>query len=247
VWYDARAMDTEADKQDDEDDKDKDKDKDESEAPDSAEPPASSDEPGDARADAAEAPKRKKKKKKKGTSKAPSEPPPPPAKAPPPMPLLIVGGLVIAGLVGGGVYLLRHRGGSPGKWGVGDEVDVEITVVAADSKNLACAAPEEVAGRHCANEGQTKPWSKGGDADDKKILKPYTTTDKVQLTAAGLWSEPAISGAKLPAARFSVKCKYKIEGNLKAPSIRWAATGPWSESPRDWYAGIVSGCTLVNP
>ena len=171
------------------------------------------------------APKPKKKKKKKAATTK-TEAPAPAAKTPPSTALLVVGGLVIAGLVGGGVYLLRRQGGSHGKWRVGDEVDVELTVLAADAKNLACASAEEVSGRHCAFEAQSKPWSKGGDAaDDKRILKPYTTTDRVQLTAAGLWSDPALTGGKLPPTRFSVKCKYKVEGNLAKPSVRWQATG----------------------
>ena len=202
----------------------------------------------DAEKPAADGTAKPKKKKKKKPATTQAEPPAPAAKAPPSTALLVVGGIVIAALVGGGVYLLRRQGGSHGKWSVGDTVDVELTVLAADAKNLACASAEEIAGRHCAFEAQSKPWSKGGDAaDDKKVLKPYTTTDRVQLTAAGLWSDPALTGGKLPATRFSVKCKYKVEGNLPKPSVRWQATGTWNESPRDWYAGVLSGCSLVNP
>jgi hypothetical protein len=216
------------------------------EAPDVGDDAPAEDAPSDEAKDSASPAPKRKKKKKKAASSPPVEPAQEPAKrAPPSTGMLVVGGLLVAALVGGGVYLLRRQGGSQGKWSVGQEADVEITIVPADSKNLACASADEIAGRHCAFEAQNKPWSKSTDADDKKILKPYTTTDRVQLAAAGLWSEPALSGGKLPAGRFSVKCKFKVEGNLKKPSIRWAAAGPWSDSPRDWYAGAVSGCVLV--
>ncbi len=80
--------------------------------------------------------------------------------------------------------------------------------------------------------------------DDKKLLKPYTTTNGAELLAAGLWSEPALT-ANLPATRFSVKCKYMVEGKLKKPSIRWAQDRPWYDNGGEWYSGVVSGCTII--
>jgi hypothetical protein len=130
------------------------------------------------------------------------------------------------------------------KWKVGDTVDVEITLVKTDRQDLACASAEEVAGKHCTFEATAKPWSKGDVSDDKKILKPYTTTDRVQFTAAGLWSDPALTPDKLPGARFSVKCKYKVEGTLKDLGVRWNPTDQWY-SNKDWYAGSVSSCSLA--
>jgi hypothetical protein len=132
------------------------------------------------------------------------------------------------------------------KWTTGQTVDVEVTLVRNDRQELACAAADEVGGKHCAFEAANKAWSKGGDAnDDKKILKPYTTTDRVQFTAAGLWSDPALTPDKLPATRFSVKCKYKVEGTLKNVGVRWEQTGQWYPQ-EGWYAGSISDCKLAN-
>ena len=64
------------------------------------------------------------------------------------------------------------------KWKAGEVVDVDITLVSTDRTDLACASTEQVAGKHCAFEAANKPWSKGGSADEKAILKPYTTTDR---------------------------------------------------------------------
>jgi hypothetical protein len=157
--------------------------------------------------------------------------------------VVIVGGL--------GLLMWALSGGEGGgdgpvtpKWAVGTTVDVEITLVPTDSKDLACAAADELGGRHCAFESQAKAWSKGDNSDDKKLLKPYTTTDRIQFLAAGLWSDPALAPGKLPATRFSVKCKYAVEGKMKKPSVRWASDGPWYDS-NEWYSGAVSSCALV--
>lgn len=149
--------------------------------------------------------------------------------------------LVVALAVLLGRYAARRNVARP--WDVGDVVDVEITLVATDAKSLACASPNEVAGRHCAFEAATKPWSKGGAEDDKAILRPYTTTDGKSFAAAGMWTEPALDG-KLPGGRFSVRCKLAIEGKLAKPSVRWG--GPWIDTQADWLAGVISRCSRVD-
>ena len=154
--------------------------------------------------------------------------------------VLIVGGLAAA-------FALLGENSSSGpaapKWKTGDTADLELTVVPDDKKNLACSTSDEVAGAHCAFEDKAKAWSKGDNADDKKLLKPYTTTDHIQVLASGLWTDPGMTGT-LPAVRFSVKCKYKVEGKVKAAAIRWASDGPWYDS-KDLYTGSLSACKLV--
>jgi hypothetical protein len=154
--------------------------------------------------------------------------------------VIIVGGLAAAFALLG---TESSSGPAAPKWKTGDTADLELTLVADDKKNLACSASDEVAGAHCAFEDKAKAWSKGDNADDKKLLKPYTTTDHVQVLASGLWSDPGMTGT-LPAVRFSVKCKYKVEGKVKAAAIRWASDGPWYDS-KDLYTGSISSCKLV--
>jgi hypothetical protein len=153
--------------------------------------------------------------------------------------------VIIGGLAAGFAILGREEQVGPPKpkWTTGQTVDVEITLVKNDRQDLACASANEIGGKHCAFEANNKAWSKGDNTDDKKVLKPYTTTDRVQFTAAGLWSEPALAPAKLPGSRFSVKCKYKVEGMLKNVSVRWESTGQWYPG-NEWYAGSVSDCKL---
>jgi hypothetical protein len=155
--------------------------------------------------------------------------------------------VVVVGVLAVGFALLgQERGGGGTKgpsWKVGQTVDLEVTLVAGDKRELSCASSEEVAGRHCGFEAPSKPWSKDADQDDKKTFRPYTSTDNVQFVAAGLWSEPALAGT-LPATRFSVKCKYAVEGKLKAPTFHWESG--WEGQPRgEMFAGLLTGCTLI--
>ena len=129
-------------------------------------------------------------------------------------------------------------------WTVGKEVPVEITLVAADKTNLACASTQTLKGKHCEFEEPTKKWSKGGATDDRAVLKPYTTTDRRNFLAAGVWSDKALSGT-LPRERFSVKCTLVVEGQIKKPHVRWDANGQWLPNDPDWFAGTVKGCSLV--
>ncbi|MGK3995211.1 hypothetical protein [Sorangium sp. So ce1024] len=155
--------------------------------------------------------------------------------------------IIIGGLAAAFAYFGQEPtpGTSGPKWKPGDKAQVEVTLVATDIKDLACWSADEINGRHCAFESPTKGWSKG-DADDKKLLRPYTTTDRVQFLAAGLWSEPALTG-KLPSARFAVKCTYAVEGKIKRPGIRWSSEGAWLDRTDDWYTGLLSDCKLITP
>jgi hypothetical protein len=152
---------------------------------------------------------------------------------------------VVSASFGAYWWYARHAG--PSGWTIGDEVEVEITLVAADRRNLACAAPNEVAGKRCAFE--TVPEEKRsdrGDHDEAVLLRPYTTTDRRSLLAAGLWNESALAGS-LPKERFSVRCTFSIEGAVPNPSVRWSANGTFIPSEEEWHAGRVEGCALVAP
>jgi len=154
--------------------------------------------------------------------------------------VFIVGGLAAA------FALLGQESTTPPsapKWKQGQQVDVEITLVSTDKADLSCAAAQEVAGKHCAFESKNKAWSKGSN-DDPNLLKPYTTVDRIQFLAAGLWSQPALSGT-LPPSRFSVKCKYKVEGQITGSAVRWNNSGPWYDQGNPIYAGSLSDCKII--
>jgi hypothetical protein len=127
-------------------------------------------------------------------------------------------------------------------WKVGEKVDVALTVLPTDGESLACASEQEITGKHCAFKTTTTP-REDASADDKILLKPYSTTGKERIIAAGLWSDPGMRG-KLPAARFTVRCAFSIEGSIKAPGVRWGKTSPWRDMKNDWFAGTLSGCEI---
>lgn len=155
--------------------------------------------------------------------------------------------IVVGGLAAGFAFLGRETGGgarTAPSWKTGQTHDVELTLVKNDKDELTCAAPQEIAGRRCAQERANKPWATPAAGDDKKLLKPYTTTGGQELLAAGLWSEPALT-SNLPATRFSVKCKFTVEGKIPQPAIRWSTDKPFYDSPAEWPAGVVTNCTVI--
>jgi len=168
-----------------------------------------------------------------------AEPPPPP---PPAMgKRLAVFAAVLVTLTAGFYVLPASDTLAPGaaKWKVGQLIDADITLVKEDATKLACGSTTAVAGRKCEYANKT---DKNDDVDDQHLLKPYTTVDQVQFLAAGLWSQ--IPKDKLPAERFSVHCKYHVEGTIKNPLIRWDPKAPWGDKNPDWNAGYLSDCKL---
>ena len=208
------------------------------------ESPAASDAPSSSDAVRTKPKKRRKKAKPAADASAPPVPAPAAPAAGSDGRVVWLVALAVVALTVAGVLVLNRRGAAD-RWRAGETVTVDITLIAADAKNLACSSADEVAGKHCAFEPGGKPWSKGPAGDDKTTLRPYTTSDRKELLAAGLWSDPVLSGT-LPSARFDVRCRFQVEGTIKKPGIRWVATAPFSETPGDWFAGTLSGCKLVD-
>jgi len=157
--------------------------------------------------------------------------------------------LIIGGMAAGFAILGQETTGGAGpavKWKVGEKPTVEITLVASDKRDLSCWSPQEINGKHCAFEAPARAWSKGANPNDEKLtFRPYTTTDRIQFLAAGLWSEPALQGT-LPIGRFALKCTFTVEGMVKRPNVRWSSEGAWLDQTNDWYAGSVSNCRMVS-
>jgi hypothetical protein len=216
-------------------------------------PPPNDSQPDDLQTDepASKSPATEETSETTGDKPAPTKPKGARKGAPKPKPKPIARAIAVLVLIGIPVALLLFSGRDRGarvpastRWNAGQEVDVDITLVETDRASLACASADDVGGKHCAFESSTKPWSKGDNNDDKKLLRPYYTVGHDPFIAAGVWSEPALRG-QLPKERFAVKCKYKVEGKIKKPSVRWKAEGPWYDETIEWPVGTVSGCTLA--
>ena len=232
------------------DEPDEDEDEDEDEGADEDEPAPAKEEPKAAGA------KKKAGKSASGSAKGRPGAKPPPAKRSPTRSILLYA-LLIGGIALAFAYLGQQGGGGDTEiptptWKEGDVVDVTITLVTTDLKDLGCASDEEVKGLHCAFEDKRKPHPKGSDPrTDDKILQPYTTVDRFQLLAAGMWLTPELK-AKIdaenwnnPSPRFNVECKYKVEGRVKEAFIRWKPENDWiSNAARDQFAGSLSDCKV---
>jgi hypothetical protein len=139
------------------------------------------------------------------------------------------------------------------KWNVGQVVDVEITLVTPDYRQLSCAMKDAIEGKHCAFEAQNRRGDKNTDSRaNDKLLQPFTTTEstgRIQFLGAGLWMSPDVK-KKLdaedwdrPSPRFNVKCKYKVEGKTKEAFVQWKPGEGWFPA-NGWYTGAVSDCKI---
>src|SRR5262249_51403800 len=113
----------------------------------------------------------------------------------------------------------RKSGPKEPPWQIGQKVPVNITVIAEDNENLECAYPSDDKGKHCAYESKDTVWSKGDNKDDKTLLRPYSTTSRQKLLAAGLWSQLT---PPFPTKRFTVKCTFEIDAKLEKPLVRFS-------------------------
>jgi hypothetical protein len=134
------------------------------------------------------------------------------------------------------------------------DVDVNITLITPDARNLACVAPEDLNGYHCEFQTRSERWNKpssSGRLPALETLAPYKTTDDYLFLVPGLFSQQALrerlaidpptSGAEH--IRFVANCKMHIEGKMPQVDVRWATNGAW-QIQHDVWVGTVSGCWL---
>ena len=169
--------------------------------------------------------------------------------------VLVFGGLVALLLAAFGVLGNRDQGGpnNAPKWKLNEPVDVEITLVASDANDLGCAMEGDVKGLHCAfSTVNAKHPAAGTARDDEKLLQPYSTTNKQNFLAAGVWQQvdtkdPAALDAKVKALanpRFSLTCKFTPRERAKTAKVQWKPGSDWG--PGDgWFVGDVKDCKLA--
>jgi hypothetical protein len=126
-------------------------------------------------------------------------------------------------------------------WHVGSTRVVELTLVRADKGSLACASDASVGGLHC---GFRRDFGAvAASPDDPRVLQPFNTTNEELLLGAGLWTSPDLRGA-LPDGRFSVVCKYHIEGLTSSAAVRFGAGAPFSPVGKTVTMGSLTECVL---
>jgi hypothetical protein len=164
----------------------------------------------------------------------------------------IVGGLFVWALWSQVFY--QRPAATPRTFHEGEDIDINITLISPDAKNLACATPEDIKGYHCEFQSHTDRWTKPsatGRPPMLETLAPYKTTDDYLFLVPGLFAQDALRerllidppGSNAEHIRFVANCRMHVEGTFKQVDVRWATTGPW-QPQRDVWVGSVSGCWL---
>jgi hypothetical protein len=163
--------------------------------------------------------------------------------------------IIVLALIAWDFYIFSPLASAPRKppptYEAGQEIDVSITLITPDVRNLACASAEVVNGRHCEFETAKQKWKSEGKPKPLEIVAPYKTTDDKLLLVADLWKEPALAKrlADDPPtvgpehARFVANCKLKIDGKMEKLETRWQLNGAFSAASDGWV-GTISNCLL---
>ena len=142
-------------------------------------------------------------------------------------------------VLGGKRYRAEYAASTQG-WRVGSTHVVELTLVAEDKTNLACAAKHTIAGLRCGYDQEQKPIA-SLSADKPEMLQPYATVGGELLLGAGLWTTPDLKQA-LPSTRFSVVCNYDIKGVLRSARIRFDPRAPFNPMGKTVTVGALTDC-----
>jgi hypothetical protein len=146
-------------------------------------------------------------------------------------------------------------------WKVGEEADVELTLITPDAKRLQCAHDNLVEGLHCGYTAAKRPFRRAPNApfddNDEAVIQPYRTADtNALILVSGLWAEPELAlrlhreppvmGDVDKNLRFVAYCRVRFVGELEKPSLRWDTNAKWGEEPKAMVAKAVR-CTLEPP
>jgi hypothetical protein len=164
----------------------------------------------------------------------------------------VVGALFVFALYSQTAY--ERPGPAKRTFSENSDVDINITLVSPDARNLACAGPEDIKGYHCEFQGKTERWTKPSTTGRGQLLDtlaPYKTTDDYLFLIPALFSQDALRErlvidpptGSAEHIRFVANCRMHIEGKLKEVDVRWATNGAW-QPQRDVWVGSVTGCWL---
>ena len=146
-------------------------------------------------------------------------------------------------------------------WKVGEEADVELTVITPDAKRLQCAHDTTLEGVHCGYSAAKRPFRRAPNApfddNDEAVIQPYRTADTNALVlVSGLWAqpelalrlhrEPPVMGDVDKNLRFVAYCRVRFVGELEKVALRWDTNAKWGEEPKA-MVGKALRCTLEPP
>lgn len=147
------------------------------------------------------------------------------------------------------------------EWKVGEEANVELTVITADARRLNCAHDQVLEGLHCGFNANKRAWPREPgapiDDNDENVIQPFRTADTNTLVlVAGLWAQPELAmrlHREPPTLydtkkqiRFVAYCRVKFVGQLENASLRWDTGAKWGDS-QSAIVGKPLHCTLDKP
>ena len=213
-------------------------------------------------------------------SAALNAPPPPagepePRPEPGPKPELIGGRFLIAVAMLAGIAIISwqwlnswidrllhpHVPKPVANWQLGSEADVQITLITADARRLACAHDAVIEDVHCGYTANKRPWRRTPgepfDDNDESVIQPYRTADtNTLILVSGLWAQPELAmrlhreppnvGNVDKHLRFVAYCRVRFIGELTNVATRWDTGAKWGEDPKGLVAKPLS-CTLEPP
>ena len=127
-------------------------------------------------------------------------------------------------------------------WRIGTTQMVEVTLVAEDARNLACASDVVVAGLKCGYRWDRRP-APPPSAGEPDVLLPYNTVGNQLLLAAGLWRSLYLD-RPLPKGRFSAVCNYRIQGVMRSVAVRFDADGAFGPVSTTVAVGTLADCVI---
>lgn len=143
-----------------------------------------------------------------------------------------------AGLWLASAPLLVHAGTS-NEMKRGAVVSVDITLVASDASELACAGNTRPFGYDCAFRADGRPAAESG----RGVLVPCLTNERVGLFVPNLFAQPEIRqrvsaerarGLAFEAQeRFTARCRVRVLGHAPELRTRFTNSAPFGPAPGD--------------
>ncbi len=124
---------------------------------------------------------------------------------------------------------------------------VDITLLATDHDELACAIDADVAGLSCRHAYDQSEKTKRPAREDPRQLQPVTTKGNITLLAAGLWNQPALASKLAKGksdARFIARCEVVIRGTVEKARVRWKRGEGWLAATHVPVV-VANACTIA--
>ncbi len=159
--------------------------------------------------------------------------------------------MLVGAVVLGAAIWTGTRGTPP--YRPGAVVDMSITLVAADERDLACALPDPIGAAHCAYSEPDKPWREAAHhaESSESLLAPYQTTEGGAVILGDVFSQPDVARraardgalARPAQKRFVADCTVRLVERRPSVAVRFGKNAAWGVFDQPWI-GIAETCRV---